>query len=293
MMSPLSGSHRPTMGGSSCPSWLGLSCLSTSSGRRERIRPPASSGVCSECVSSSLCAPRVAASSVRVCSGWRLPSGRSWRSWPRDYRAKRNAPAGEQPARSRLLGGEGEDGPRQSDPASPARVLRTFGRTSVVLGVMRHGRLCGAVLLGIAFFLPQYTCALYRGPHEATRQPPPQADASQYQKEWQSRYAWEGLEGDDLGSWLVVSAFWWPLPLLIYRRRLVKRRRWWLLSTLELGLTAESVYLIWALSEWGRRAVGAYVGLGGDGVYALALVGDLWFRHFGTTPQTDERTQGA
>jgi hypothetical protein len=145
---------------------------------------------------------------------------------------------------------------------------------------MRWARLAGAVLLATAFLLPQYTCAVYRGPQGNVLPPPAEADRSHYREIQQSHYAWEGIRWNDPASWLVVAVFGWPLPLLIYRYRVRGPLWWWLPLTLELGLVAGSAYLIWFLSDWGERAVGAYLGIAGNGVYTLALLNEVWRRCF-------------
>jgi hypothetical protein len=57
----------------------------------------------------------------------------------------------------------------------------------------------------------------------------------------------------------------------------MSRVRW----LVEAGLAATSIYLIWAFSDLGQRAAGAYVGIAANGLYAAAWLGEarsLWGR---------------
>jgi hypothetical protein len=94
-----------------------------------------------------------------------------------------------------------------------------------------------------------------------------------------SHYAWESLEWDDPDSWLILAAFAWPLPVLVYkRRRPGSREGGWILYFAEAALLAGSVALIALFSQLGTRAVGAYCRLAGNACYALGALHEVYTR---------------
>ena len=133
------------------------------------------------------------------------------------------------------------------------------------------------MLLGVAFFLPQYTCAVPR--KSDSRSLAAEEGNEDLQSVRVSNYAWENLEWDDPDSWLILAAFAWPLPVLVYRRRgLGSGKGGWILYFAEAALLAGSVALIVLFSSVGRRAVGAYFGLAGNACYALGLLYEVYAR---------------
>jgi hypothetical protein len=140
----------------------------------------------------------------------------------------------------------------------------------------RQARLAGAGLLALAFFLPQFTCSAYRAPDgRVVAQPPPDSTGQRYERVDQAHYVWEDPQPSDVGWWLIVLAFAWPIPMLFLRRHALERRKW-LSSVLEGALLVGSAYVIWDFSGLGRRALGAFVGLAGVVTYASAVATDTF-----------------
>lgn len=137
-------------------------------------------------------------------------------------------------------------------------------------------KLVGAALLLASLSLPQYTCALYRGPDGGVwSQLPPGADSSKYEPFTERHYALEELDALSLQTWLTILTFAWPVPLLAVRMRSrrprLNRVLWWA----EVFLIIGSGYLILVFSSLGARAAGAYVGFAGCLAYLGAWIAEL------------------
>jgi len=137
-------------------------------------------------------------------------------------------------------------------------------------------KLAAGTLLAVSFLLPQYTCDRYRGPDGKTVQQIPEgADSNQYAPFRERHYAWEDVRWSDVSSWVAPAAFLWPLPVLVWGHRANSQRVRRLCLWLEPLLVGGSLYIISALSSFGERAVGAYVGLGANGLYGFLWLRDL------------------
>jgi hypothetical protein len=138
---------------------------------------------------------------------------------------------------------------------------------------MTRVKTVAAALLAIALLLPQYTCRVYRSPEgKVVSSIPDGADPSAYRAFRERHYAWEDAAWRQPTTWLYPALFMWPVPVLILGRRLGRtraRRVHWIVET---TLVATSIYFIWALSDLGQRAVGAYLGIAANGLYAVACV---------------------
>lgn len=86
-----------------------------------------------------------------------------------------------------------------------------------------------------------------------------------YAKDWFVLREWQG--------WLTLSTFSWPLMMLLIRWR-SRIREFQATLWVEILLCLGSGYVIWALSSFGERLVGAYVALTGIGLYLIAGVRD-------------------
>ena len=143
----------------------------------------------------------------------------------------------------------------------------------------RNAKLVAAALLAVSFLLPQYTCAMYRGPDGKTVQAVPQGtNAKQYMPFRERHYAWEDAHWNDASSWIAPTVFLCPLLLLPWglrgKRGRIGRLCWWL----EPFFVGGSLYVVWTFSSLGDRAIGAYLGLGADGLYGLAWLLDARMR---------------
>ena len=89
-----------------------------------------------------------------------------------------------------------------------------------------------------------------------------------YPHHWFSLTEWKGVP--------VAATFAWPgiMVLVRYRSREIRRPR--ALAALEAVLCIGGGYLIWGISAWGERLVGAYLSLTGMGLYLVAAMGDIF-----------------
>ena len=149
-------------------------------------------------------------------------------------------------------------------------------------------RITAVVLLAVAFLLPQYTCSMYFGPSGRVSAVPAEADRSQYRIVQQPGYAWEYLGWTDFGSWLIVAAFFWPVPFVAYRATRRAPRTQWPIWSAEVAAAAGSAYLVLVLSDLGRRAIGAYLALGANAIYAATVLYEL-LRRTAVAPNTADR----
>ena len=136
----------------------------------------------------------------------------------------------------------------------------------------------GAVILLGSLALPQSTCAGYRAPDgKFVVTVPRDAPAGSYQPMVQRQYAFDDFQVTDVGSWLKVAVFLWPLPLLAIaaRGRSARLRAYICVADPILALGAG--YIIWAsASVFATPAVGAYVAITALAVYFAASAIDLW-----------------
>jgi hypothetical protein len=142
-------------------------------------------------------------------------------------------------------------------------------------------KLGAAAVLLACLALPEYTCSKFIGPDgKEVYAGPEGVPATPYRKVQENHYPLESFSVRDFGSWLVLLAFVWPWPILVYwlRRRQSRgtggalNRVVWLA---EPPLAMGSGYLIWAFSSLGTRAAGAYVALAANAVYLGAWVAEL------------------
>ena len=89
-----------------------------------------------------------------------------------------------------------------------------------------------------------------------------------YAKDWFTLKEWLG--------WLVLLSFSWPLIILLSRWRSMRIRKSKILPWLEILLCLGSGYVIWTISSFGERLVGAYVAMTGVGLYLLAVANGMF-----------------
>jgi hypothetical protein len=137
-------------------------------------------------------------------------------------------------------------------------------------------KLAAAAVLLACLALPEYTCSKYVGPDgQVVSAAPEGAPPTAYREIQERHYPLESFDFRDIGSWLRLLVYTWPLPVLAYLRRggrgVLKR----LVSMAEPLLSIGSAYAVWASSSLGTRAGGAYVALGANAVYLFAWVAEL------------------
>ena len=125
-----------------------------------------------------------------------------------------------------------------------------------------------AVLLFVAIFFPLSRCAR-PAPGAANPQTQTQAQAP---VEYTYSYAWTRFEPDNVGDYLVILSFLWPLPILLYealgKKRIARAILLWLQPLLCMG-AAWMIYMRTILEDpW----TGAYLAWSALAAYFLASV---------------------
>ena len=134
-------------------------------------------------------------------------------------------------------------------------------------------RLATALLL-LSLALPSYTCSGYVGPDgRRVGEIPTGADRAAYQPARVPHYALESYTPGEVGFWVVLLAFTWPIPILILRRREMTRLSRWLWWAEPVCAIAAG-WLIWAIATLGRPAIGTYLALGATGILVLAWLAE-------------------
>lgn len=131
-----------------------------------------------------------------------------------------------------------------------------------------------AVLLLVAFVLPQYTCTDWvdRDGKGVGAVQPTGDSASMYHKVETHHYAYESFVASDWTSYVIVLTFTWPAVMLLVGRGVRRRGARIALTIVEILLAIGSGYLIYIFSDNGARASGAYLGLGANILYLFGLL---------------------
>jgi len=105
----------------------------------------------------------------------------------------------------------------------------------------------------------------------------------------QRKYASDDFRVSDVGSWLQIGVFVWPLPLLVIAARSRSARLRAYISVVDPILALGGAYIVWAsASVFATPAVGAYVAIAALTVYFAASAFGLW-RNWRATPASAER----
>jgi hypothetical protein len=136
-------------------------------------------------------------------------------------------------------------------------------------------KLAAAAVLLACLALPEYTCSRFVGPDGQTVSAGPNGvPVAPYREVVEKHYPLESFSAQDFGSWLILLAFVWPWPILVYWRRSARSqgslRK--LVHFAEPPLALGSGYLIWLASSMGTRAAGAYLALAANAAYLGAWV---------------------
>jgi hypothetical protein len=147
-----------------------------------------------------------------------------------------------------------------------------------------------AVILVSSLALPQSTCAGYRAPDgKFVVTIPSDAPTGSYQPMVQHEYAFDDFQVTEIGSWLKVAVFVWPLPLLAIAARSRSARLRAFICVADPILALGASYIIWfSASVFATPAVGAYVAITALTVYFSASAIDLW-RRWRARPASAER----
>ena len=93
--------------------------------------------------------------------------------------------------------------------------------------------------------------------------------------------------GPSMNGVLTLIAFGWPLVLALCNPRVISKRRAWILYTVELLLSAGTIYWIYAVTRFATRLWGAFLVFALTSPYmrfAGELLPDLWPRNFTGPP---------
>jgi len=131
-------------------------------------------------------------------------------------------------------------------------------------------RIVAAVALLLSFFLPMSSCS-YTVPIDVD---PGETlpDGSKIHTETRTviNYAREYLDLDEIGAWLNMLAFFWPIGLLLLQRRFSGKKYPFLFSGSGVLLSVFSMAVIYTWADLGKPLVGAY--LGGSAALVLFAV---------------------
>ncbi len=127
-----------------------------------------------------------------------------------------------------------------------------------------------------ALFVPLSECS--RGGKEAAA-PPPKTLAQKIfphsNEQTDYDYGATRLGLSENGA-LTLIAFGWPLVLALCNPRVAAKRRSWILYTVELLLSAGTIYWIYEVTRFATRLWGAFLVFALVAVYAFAALLDLW-----------------
>ena len=128
-----------------------------------------------------------------------------------------------------------------------------------------------AILLLICLVLPLSSCSLYVDSEGKTFwEKPPTIDT---QRTTDYYYIWTEFKAKDLGNWLLITCFIWPIPILIYKYRGKSKGVNKILWGVEPLLIGGSVYYIAMATLFLTPEVGADLAITANGIYGMAW---LW-----------------
>jgi len=125
-------------------------------------------------------------------------------------------------------------------------------------------RKVGGLLIIISFVLPLSTCQVASNPnvlHETRKAV--------------TNYGYSYVDSNDMESWIFPVAFFWPVPVLLFRGRIKKRIQIRIISVIEILLCLYSAYLIGAVSYLGKPQYGFFVAIIGIGVYVSTVIAEM------------------
>jgi hypothetical protein len=139
-----------------------------------------------------------------------------------------------------------------------------------------HVKLLGALLLLVSVAFPMSTCSHYEDAEGnrvkvAEGETPPEGLTEVIDED----YALEDFDTGDLGDWVRVLAFGWPIVAVAILYRHKRSRSVVVVRVLEPPLIVGSIYVVDFLSTFfaDHRASGAYLAFLALGIYAIAT---LW-----------------
>lgn len=132
-------------------------------------------------------------------------------------------------------------------------------------------KIVAAFLLLISLALPLSSCTLYVDLEGKTFYKAPPTDA---QRTTDYFYVWTEFDAKNLGSWLLITCFLWPIPILIYKYGGKRKRVNQILWVVEPLLISSSVYyIVICATFFSTPEAGADLAVTANGIYGMAW---LW-----------------
>ncbi|MBA7660336.1 hypothetical protein ES703_68338 [subsurface metagenome] len=133
-------------------------------------------------------------------------------------------------------------------------------------------KIVAAILLLICLILPLSSCSRYVDSEGKTfYSSSPRPDAQRITEYY---YIWTEFEAKELGSWVLIICFIWPIPIIIYKYRGQRKRVKQILWAVEPLLIIGTVYYIaFSATFLSDPEVGYYLAVTANGIYGIAW---LW-----------------
>ena len=148
-------------------------------------------------------------------------------------------------------------------------------RWEAVNKYMKIIKLVGVGILLLSFFLPMSSCS-YTVPIDLVinESDPASSDVPE-ETRTTIMYAREYVDLGEIGAWLNILAFTWPLLLILLHWRFAGRKYSWLIICSGVLLSVFSAGVVYAWADIGKPLIGAYVGGGAAVVLFAVYVGEL------------------
>jgi hypothetical protein len=148
-------------------------------------------------------------------------------------------------------------------------VRQAFGSRMKQFTSLRH---IATVLVLASLALPLSRCQRKVTPEPTGRSPAVSTDEA-FRFEYVYAYDWFDL--DEWEGWLALFTFSWPALVLLVRRRSGSLSQSTAFNCIETILAIGGGYMVWGLSGFGERLVGAYIAFAGMATYLFASLKDL------------------
>ena len=125
-------------------------------------------------------------------------------------------------------------------------------------------RKIGGFLIILSFVLPLSTCQVASNTNVLNET-----------REVITNYGYSYFDVNDMESWLFPIAFFWPVPVLLFRERIKKKIELRIISVVEVLLCCYSAYLISSVGYLGKPKYGLFVAIVGVGVYVSSVITEI------------------
>jgi TRAP-type uncharacterized transport system fused permease subunit len=140
----------------------------------------------------------------------------------------------------------------------------------MIISVCRIVKIAAFLLLLIAFVLPLSRCStenLFNRANQSTLNEP----------SYRYNYAWSRFDVELIGTWLIIIAFIWPIPFLLYSNLSKNRQpKVWML-VVEIILAASSICMVYFYTFYEQLWYGGYIAYFSFGLYLIVCIIELIF----------------